>query len=112
MKTFPVLCRAALIFGPAFVMSGCGSLFNPPPDTWWRSAEVKQILPASELTSDVHSNCVDASSAAGPTYVAIVSYRIGRAPYRQAFTIPAADAVHVGDTVTVNSVLCKLKVPT
>ncbi|RQP21858.1 hypothetical protein DZC73_25810 [Albitalea terrae] len=93
-------------------MSGCASLLDPSPENWWRSAEIKQIVPASDVKSDVHTDCIEASAASAPTYVAIVFYRIGRSPYRQAFPIPSADAVHVGDTVTVNSVLCKLKVPT
>ena len=72
-------------------------------------ATVISVLPRAQLSTSVDARCVGAASVAPSDEVAVVKYRVGRAPYLQAFAIPGGRSLHKGDTVVVHPSQCLMK---
>lgn len=82
---------------------GCSG-FDSDAESQWRQATVVGVLPRAQLSPYTDARCVDVDSAtAVPSpEVVLVRYRVGRAPYLQAFVLPNGRAFHSGDTVAVH----------
>lgn len=88
--------------------AGC-SVFNDGTQAQWRTLTVIQVQPRAEVSDYVDVRCLGPASVAPSDDVVVVKYRVGRAPYLQAFPIPSGRSPHKGDTVVVHPVKCLLK---
>ena len=61
------------------------------------------------MSTDVDRRCVDANTSEPGDAVAVVQWRAGRAPYRQAFPLDARTPVHRGERVMVDATRCLLR---
>jgi len=101
------LCQMTMLIAATGV-AGC-SVFSGNDEAQWRKLTVMRIQSRAELSTRVDISCMG-SVAAGPNEaVAVVKFRVNRAPYLQAFAIPAGRTLHLGDTVVVNPSRCILK---
>ena len=92
----------------SMTIAGCSVLTGDTPSQW-RTLSVISVQPRAELGSYVDTRCVGPASVAPRDEVAVVKYRVGRAPYLQAFAIPNGRSLHKGDTVVVHPGQCLLK---
>ena len=85
------------------------SVFHDDAESQWRTLTVINVQPRAELSTYGDARCVGPASVAPSDEVAVVKYRVGRAPHHQAFPIPAGRSLHMGDTVVVHPSQCLLK---
>ena len=99
-----------ILLGPFLVaaVAGC-AVVDENHDDHWRTLVVKDIVRRAELPADVDPQCVNARAATDNDRIAIVQYRVGRAPYRHAFVLRSEDQVKVGDRLAVNPRLCAVR---
>ena len=88
--------------------AGC-SVFSDDAQSEWRTSTLISVQPRVQLSTYVDARCVGAASVAPSEDVAVVKYRVGRAPYLQAFAIPSGRSLHKGDTVVVHPSQCLIK---
>ena len=105
-RGFPWPYEVALIASLTGV--GC-TTFNSDAESQWRQATVVDVLSRTQLGKHVDARCVDSATAAPSDEVVLVKYRVGRAPYLQAFVLPNGRTVHPGDTVAVHPSRCAMK---
>ena len=97
-------------FGLLVAICGAGcAIVDDAHEDHWRTLVVKDIVRRADLPVDVDPQCVNARAATDTDRIAVVQYRIGRAPYRHAFVLRAEDQVNVGDRVAVNPRLCTVR---
>ena len=73
-----------------------------------RQVRVLSVQPRSELDPGVDMRCVNPTAADPNDVVAVVRYRVGRAPHLQAFAIPVGRRLKQGDTVVVHPSECTM----
>ena len=88
--------------------AGC-SVFNDNAESQWRQVTVINVQPRAELSTGVDVRGVGPAAVPPGDEVAMVKYRVGRAPYLQAFAIPSGRSLHKGDTVVVHPSQCMMK---
>ena len=88
--------------------AGC-SVFIDDIQSPWRTLTVISVQPRAQLSTSVDARCVGAASVAPSDEVVVVKYRVGRAPYLQAFAIPGGRSLHKGDTVVVHPSQCLIR---
>lgn len=88
--------------------AGC-AIVDDAHEDHWRTLVVTDIVHRADLPADVDPQCVNARAAPDTDRIAVVQYRVGRAPYRHAFVLRAEDQVKVGDRVAVNPRLCMVR---
>ncbi len=98
--------EAALVASLAAV--SCSTL-NDDAESQWRRATVVGVQLRAPLQAGVDAHCVDAVGAGPGDEVVLVKYRVGRAPYLQAFVVTSGRALHAGDSVAVHPSKCTLK---
>lgn len=100
-------CRVAVLV-TSVAAAGC-SVFSDDTQSQWRTLTVMKVQPRAELSTYVDARCVGPASVAPSDEVVVVRYRVGRAPYLQAFPIPSGRSLQKGDTVVVHPGQCLLK---
>ncbi len=73
-----------------------------------RQVTVLNVQPRSELGPGVDVRCVDPTAVGPNDDVAVVRYRVGRAPHVQAFAIPVGRRLNKGDTLVVHPSECTM----
>lgn len=89
---------------------GCSAL-NGRSSEWWL-ASVTDVVSPLEIPSGVGRNCSATSHESSDPKartVALVRYRIGRAPYSAAYAVAADGPIHAGDQVLVQPSSCRIK---
>lgn len=92
----------------SIVLGGC-AVFGDEADLQWRRVTVAYVQPRAALGSGVDVRCAAPTSGTPDDPVAVVRYRVGRAPYLQAFAIPTGRSLSAGDTVVVHPSRCLVK---
>lgn len=108
MKTLEAQWRRIAVLVASVTAASCSG-FGDDTQSQWRTLTVINVQPRAALGAYVDTRCVDATSVAPSDEVAVVKYRVGRAPYLQAFAIPNGRSLHRGDTVVVHPGQCLLR---
>lgn len=93
----------------ASVTAASCSVFGGDAESQWRQATVISVQPRAELSKGVDVSCVGPDAVAPNDEVAVVKYRVGRAPHQKAFAIIGVRSLHTGDTVVVNPGQCTMR---
>ena len=89
--------------------AGCSSFGGGIPSQWWHQSIVVGVQSLARLSSGVDAHCVDALPDGSDDKVVLVKYRVGRAPYLQAFPIPAGRLLNPGETVVAHPSQCTIR---
>ena len=101
----------AMVFAIAAFVAGCATGALDYSSQWW-SASVVDVVRASQIPPGADRTCVPAkkaNTARGESTVAIVRYRVGRAPVSMAFVMPGQESFLAGDRVLVQPDSCRIK---
>lgn len=91
------------------VTAASGSVFGDDAESQWRQVTVINVQPRAALSTGLDLRCVSPNVVAANDEEAVVKYRVGRAPYWQAFAIPGGRSLHKGDTVVVHPSQCMMR---
>lgn len=88
--------------------SGC-SVFSNNDAAQWRQLTVLRVQSRAELSRSVDVSCLSSVGGDSNDLVAVVKYRVNRAPYLQAFKFPAGRTLHESDTVIFHPSQCAIQ---
>jgi hypothetical protein len=99
---------AASVVALGFSMS---SAWAQPAADEWRYENVQRIVSVSALPFYVDTHCLPPSFSAAPesSQVIVLRFRVGRAPYHQAFPVTPELDWHVGDRAAFVPRTCDIK---
>ena len=100
--------RQIAVLAVSVTAAGC-SVLADDAESQWRQVTVINVQPRAALSKDVDVRCISPNVVAPNDEVAVVKYRVGRAPYLQAFAIPGGRSLHKGDTVVVHPRQCVMR---
>lgn len=93
----------------ASVTAASSSVFGGDAESQWRQVTVISVQRRAEVSTGVDMGFVGPDTVAPNDEVAVVKYRVGRAPHRKAFAILGGRCLHKGDTVVVQPSQCTMK---
>ena len=102
----------AMAFAVAACVAGCAAGGALDYSSQWWSASVVDVVRASQIPPGADRTCLpakEAKTARGESTVAIVRYRVGRAPVSMAFVMPGQEPFLAGDRVLVQPDSCRIK---
>ena len=101
-----VTTRGSIAVLAASILVGGCTVLGDTGDSHWRRVSVAYVQPRAALGTGVDVRCAAPTVGAPNDPVAVVRYRVGRAPYLQAFPIPAGRSLSAGETVVVHPSRC------
>ena len=110
MKKITFVLLTGLLGSTLVLASGCASPFDEVfNQDRWRTEEVADVLPMSDLEDSVNRQCLEKATLANTKLVALIKIRVNRAPHQIAMVIPSSSTFKKKDKVRVDFDTCEMQ---